>query len=49
MKRYTCGGCANTIEVGVGHVVAVPVDAPDLRRHWHWGCWSAKDRRRPLG
>ncbi|MGA0878945.1 MAG: hypothetical protein ACO3SP_07475, partial [Ilumatobacteraceae bacterium] len=26
----------------LGHYVAVPRDAPDLRRHWHRACW---DRR----
>ena len=49
VKRYVCGGCANSIEAGTGHVVAVPIDAPDLRRHWHWGCWQARERRRPVG
>ncbi|WP_419920668.1 hypothetical protein [Candidatus Poriferisodalis sp.] len=48
-KRYVCGGCANDIDAGVGHIVAVPTEAPDLRRHWHWGCWQARDRRRPRG
>jgi hypothetical protein len=27
--------------------VAVPNDAPDLRRHWHHGCWEHRTRRRP--
>ena len=49
IKRYVCGGCARDIGTGVGHVVAVPTEAPELRRHWHWGCWQARDRRRPLG
>ena len=48
-KRYICGGCGNAIEAGTGHVVAVPLGAVDLRRHWHWGCWQARDRRRPVG
>ncbi|WP_420626074.1 hypothetical protein [Candidatus Poriferisodalis sp.] len=48
-KRYLCGGCAHSIEAGVGHVVAVPTDHPDMRRHWHWGCWQARGRRRPVG
>ena len=48
-KRYICGGCGNAIEAGTGHVAAVPIDAPDLRRHWHWSCWQARDRRRPVG
>jgi len=44
-KMYACPGCGTTIDVGVGHLVVVPEDAPDLRRHWHRGCWY-KERRR---
>jgi hypothetical protein len=44
-KAYVCPGCDSWIEPGVGHVVVVPTDAPDLRRHWHRGCWF-KERRR---
>ena len=36
-KTYLCPGCNRDITAGTGHVVAVPVDAPDLRRHWHGG------------
>ncbi len=43
LKSYLCPGCNRDIPGGLGHVVVVPVDAPDLRRHWHRGCW---DRRR---
>lgn len=46
-KSYVCPGCNRDIRVGEGHLVAVPVAAPDLRRHWHRGCWAARDRRRP--
>lgn len=46
-KRYVCPGCNHGIEVGIGHVVAVPKEAPDLRRHWHHACWTNRDRRRP--
>ena len=46
-KTYLCPGCNRDIPAGTGHVVAVPVDAPDLRRHWHGGCWDARARRRP--
>ncbi|NHZ71031.1 MAG: hypothetical protein GWP18_05260 [Proteobacteria bacterium] len=45
VKMYECPGCSSTIEPGVGHLVIVPQDAPDLRRHWHRGCWY-KERRR---
>ena len=43
-KRYVCPGCNHDIEAGTGHYVVVPVEAPDLRRHWHRPCW---ERRRP--
>jgi hypothetical protein len=46
-KAYVCPGCYQTIPKGMGHMVAVPVDAPDLRRHWHKGCWANRGRRRP--
>ncbi len=41
-KRYLCPGCNRDILAGTAHLVAVPPGAPDLRRHWHRGCW---DRR----
>ena len=41
-KEYVCPGCNRTIRVGVGHLVCVPHDAPDLRRHWHKGCWERR-------
>lgn len=44
-KSYICPGCESIIDAGVGHIVVVPQDAPDLRRHWHRGCWF-KERRR---
>jgi hypothetical protein len=46
-KDYLCPGCEQMIPAGTGHLVVVPLDAPDLRRHWHHGCWSFKDRRKP--
>lgn len=48
-KPYLCPGCNGEIGVGVGHVVVVPVDAPDLRRHWHHPCWEHRGRRRETG
>lgn len=45
-KEYTCPGCDLSIVPGVYHVVVVPDDAPDLRRHWHHGCWHKEMRRR---
>ena len=49
-KTYRCPGCDQEISPGVGHVVAWPSDGRgDLadRRHWHTGCWNARDRRFP--
>ncbi len=45
-KAYVCPGCESRIEPGVGHLVVVPRDAPDLRRHWHRGCWFKEQRRK---
>lgn len=45
-KQYLCPGCNNTIGVGVFHLVVVPDDEPDDRRHWHHGCWHKEMRRR---
>jgi hypothetical protein len=41
-KRYVCPGCNRDIPEGTGHYVVVPTEAPDLRRHWHRGCWDRK-------
>jgi hypothetical protein len=46
-KAYVCPGCQQDIPAGTGHLVAVPVDDPDGRRHWHHGCWEHRARRRP--
>jgi hypothetical protein len=39
-KRYVCPGRHRDIAAGTGHHVVVPRLAPDLRRHWHKGCWE---------
>ncbi|GAB3814876.1 hypothetical protein [Micromonospora zhanjiangensis] len=49
-KTYRCPGCDQEIRPGVPHLVAWPADdRGDLtdRRHWHAGCWRARDRRGP--
>jgi hypothetical protein len=43
-KAYRCPGCNQMIPAGTGHVVVVPRRAPDLRRHWHPGCWERRPR-----
>ena len=48
-KSYRCPGCDQDIAPGTGHVVVIPKEAPDLRRHWHRGCWDARHRRGPRG
>ncbi len=48
-KAYSCPGCHATIAAGTGHLVAVPVSAPEDRRHWHRSCWSQRHRRGPRG
>ena len=48
-KRYLCPGCNRDIPPGTGHLVVVPIAAPDLRRHWHRGCWDRRATRRPPG
>jgi hypothetical protein len=47
VKTYRCPGCNHDIVPGTGHVVAVPTEAPDMRRHWHTPCWNNRSRRRP--
>ncbi|WP_282791400.1 ATP/GTP-binding protein [Streptomyces sp. CC224B] len=46
-KTYRCPGCDQEIPSGLAHVVAWSAySGVDERRHWHTGCWRAKDRRR---
>jgi hypothetical protein len=46
-KAYRCPGCDQEIPPGTGHVVSIPDEAPDLRRHWHRGCWDRRSTRTP--
>ncbi|WP_414635489.1 hypothetical protein [Actinophytocola sp.] len=49
-KVYRCPGCDHEIRPGVAHLVAWPATETGTvadRRHWHQGCWSARDRRHP--
>ena len=47
-KNYLCPECNDVIEKGTSHLVIVPLDAPDLRRHWHSYCWSMRKNRMPI-
>jgi hypothetical protein len=47
LKTYLCPGCNRDIVPRTLHVVVVPKEAPDLRRHWHRSCWEQRHRRRP--
>ena len=44
-KVYRCPGCQQPIRVGVEHLVVVPDDGAEERRHWHAGCWQRELRR----
>jgi len=44
-KPYRCPGCDHPIRGGVWHLVVVPKEAPDERRHWHTECWRRELRR----
>lgn len=44
-KRYRCPGCEHEILPGVRHLVVVPLEDPDARRHWHEGCWRIELNR----
>jgi hypothetical protein len=46
-KTYRCPGCNRDIPPGTGHIVAVPPSDPELRRHWHRGCWMNRHSRPP--
>jgi len=46
-KTYRCPGCEQEIRPATPHVVVWPTNDLDAgeRRHWHTGCWNARDRR----
>jgi len=49
-KAYRCPGCDQEIRPATPHVVAWPAESGqglEDRRHWHTGCWDARERRRP--
>ncbi|MGH3384598.1 MAG: hypothetical protein ACRDO1_08495 [Nocardioidaceae bacterium] len=53
-KHYRCPGCDHLIAMATPHVVAWPAEPGvfaesglEERRHWHTGCWRARERRHP--
>ena len=44
-RGYTCPGCEHPVAPRTRHVVVVPQDDPDRRRHWHTRCWEIELRR----
>jgi hypothetical protein len=44
-KGYRCPGCDLLVRPGVWHLVVVPEEIPDERRHWHEGCWRVELNR----
>ncbi len=44
-KEYRCPGCDQEVRAGTAHLVVMPDDQPDLRRHWHTPCWQREQRR----
>jgi hypothetical protein len=46
-KQYRCPGCDHMIRPGLQHLVVVPDDDPETRRHWHTNCWQTELRGGP--
>jgi hypothetical protein len=44
-RAYRCPGCDHLVRSGTWHLVVVPLDAPEERRHWHTACWRRELRR----
>jgi hypothetical protein len=44
-KEYRCPGCDHVVRAGTWHLVVVPQDDVDARRHWHTECWKRELRR----
>ncbi len=44
-KPYRCPGCDHVVRPGLWHLVVVPEDDPEARRHWHEACWRTELRR----
>lgn len=49
LKSYLCPGCNQEIRARTGHLVVVPLNHPDDRRHWHKACYSRASRHGVVG
>jgi hypothetical protein len=38
-RSYRCPGCDHLIRPRTTHVVVIPDDDAEARRHWHTACW----------
>ena len=45
-KTYRCPGCDHEVRPGVQHLVVLPRESLDERRHWHTECWRRELRLR---
>ncbi|MGH3650184.1 MAG: hypothetical protein ACRDU9_05690 [Acidimicrobiia bacterium] len=45
VKEYICPGCEHIIAPGTFHLVVIPDESVDMRRHWHHGCWHKELRK----
>jgi len=44
-KRYVCPGCQQIVRPGMPHLVVMPAEDLQGRRHWHTECWRRELRR----
>ena len=44
-KPYVCPGCERVVHPRTWHLVVVPQDEAEARRHWHEGCWRVEINR----
>ena len=47
-KEYRCPGCDHAVRAGSWHLVIVPHEDIDARRHWHTECWRKELRRQGI-
>jgi hypothetical protein len=40
LKEYRCPACDHPIPERTHHIVVIPTEEPEARRHWHRACWD---------